>query len=143
MTARRADSFLGPGRVDAYRIFPELRLLLHPSIEALRGLAVGWDGYKATPPNDAALDRMDRFLRLLRADGVEPGRVVPDASGGVASYFFATPASRQRYVELTCANDGVDCLLFTDRVSGAMAAEEIADPARFALLAPKIQAWIR
>lgn len=140
---RRADEVFGSDQlIDASRVFP-LRLLLAPALEAMRGLGRGWDGYRAEPPDEKALHQAGAIVHVLRGAGLEPDKVLPDASGGVGIYLFAQPTSRQRYVLVSCDNDGDVALSMVDRQEGGHSDVDLAESGDLTRHLPHVRDWLR
>lgn len=105
-------------------------------IDRIRDLGEDWNGYGAPAPSTAAIAKFERVLDTLLEAGFEPERVVADAEGGIAAYFFGgTPlagGSRPRYAKITVDNEGDILILLHKRDEGEPEAwqvpsEEIED----------------
>jgi hypothetical protein len=84
-------------------------------LDSFRGLAAGWDSYRAEPPTDAAIENARRVLDVLWENEAGEGvRLSPSVEGGV-SIVFKTPD--KRYADIECFNDGEVLAITSDPAS--------------------------
>ncbi len=85
---------------------------------ALGDLVQGWND-DSPAPNATSLSAATNILDALDQTLLSPERVVPDAEGGVAIYFFGGKTlpggARQQYASLSASNDGEIVALVHDR----------------------------
>jgi hypothetical protein len=83
---------------------------LFQKLDSFRHLKVGWNGYAADPPNEAAVSMAKSFLGLAKRQGELPSRIAPSAAGGVG--ITQRTGARKVYVEFY--NDGTVHALYSD-----------------------------
>jgi hypothetical protein len=83
---------------------------LFEKLDSYLGLAVGWDGYSASPPSVTAVNMAKEFLALLHESDLEPTRLKPSVACGIG--LTIRKGQRKGYVEFY--NDGTVCALFSD-----------------------------
>lgn len=71
-------------------------------LESFARYAVGWDGYKATPPSQLAIEQAIRLVQTLDEFRLMPNRIAASVAGGVGLSIMA--GTRKVYVEIY--NDG-------------------------------------
>ena len=107
----------------------ELEDRVHHQIERAKSLPVGWDGYSAEPPSQAAIDGALVALDILyRLDSL-PVRAVPLADGGMALAIMVRPF----YAALELYNDGEAVVAFSDRKERQLAWEVKVNEAQLRL----------
>lgn len=76
-------------------------------------------------PNQVAKDKSKWVLELLELNGVVPSRVVNDCEGGIALYFF-NKDKINKYISITCFNEGETVFMSTDRNTDKVECFEVA-----------------
>lgn len=106
----------------------------------LRGLATGWNGYSAAPPNEKAIQTADRYLGALRSSSWEPDRLEPSAMGGVG----ITHRRNGKKVYIEFYNDGRVHALFSERGDPPrMSTQPVgADPLSFEQFIAKARSYL-
>ena len=86
------------------------------SLDQMRRLQEGWNGYSAPAPSGAAILTARSFLSNLLKEHYEPSRLAPSAVGGVG----ITHKKEKRKVYVEFYNKGEVCALFSDNESSPL-----------------------
>ena len=110
--------------------------------DRLRDRRIGWNGYDAPPPNEAAIRLAMRFdAWIVRNDFLPAIQYGASATGGVGLTFRRSlPGGRFIYVEFV--NDGPMLATFSDRSAGPEAREIGIDEAEWWELAAEIAGYL-
>jgi hypothetical protein len=77
--------------------------VLCSTIDCLRNLSPGWDGYRAPVPSKDACKAAKRFIDICASREIRPDRVAPAVVGGIGITFLR--GSREAYLEFLKGGD--------------------------------------
>lgn len=80
------------------------------TLEDLKNVKLGWDGYDAEIPLPEVINRASVILTELKKNEMEPIRIGPSAEGGVA-FIYAGKNTKRAYIDIL-NNGEIDTVLY-------------------------------
>lgn len=118
-------------------------------LPVLQNLLHGWDGRDAPKPADTAIMNGYAVLQALEsAPRTAPlDRIIPDAAGGIAFYFFGVQrtgdGSPVRYASIDCANDGTAAVVLAETGCAPRVRQFEPTPDDLSQVIPEIVTFLR